>query len=151
MSKQINQTTNQPTNQSIKLTELTTKRQSIIKQNNMAQNNRFNVLYDALWEDHQKNPVAVNLTELCNNISNLHKSMNDKDALAHRETIAGLIIHHQTLIQRGIIPDAFPPYCRIMPGGRGMMIGIQSKSNRKTMPVELQIIIAKYLEVYKQT
>jgi hypothetical protein len=98
-------------------------------------------LYDrllALAEKEKGKPVDVNF--ICNNINALERAPNNAAGAAdHYYEIAALILHHESLTNKGLL--LLVPYeGRTANGGRGIIYNIAA------LPPVLQHIIAIYLK-----
>ena len=97
-------------------------------------------LYDRLCDLAKSQTFQrVNLEKICAAINSLNKYMTEKDALAHRETIAALCLHHERRETQGLMNRTVPYGGRVFDGGKGILY------NTNNIPPALQQLIAIYV------
>lgn len=98
-------------------------------------------LYDEIVAKLNGEPLKeVNLTKICSTINIICRNHSDHDALEHYREIGALMLHFY-ILSRGIVPTAnnFPYKGKVMAGGKGIL------TFAKEMPIELQMIISRYI------
>ena len=98
-------------------------------------------LYDELVKQvNARTEKGIDVKRVCTTINTIAQTHTPEEVSEHYREIGALILHHELLINNGVLLSTVPYDGRVMVGGKGVLHNIMN------LPPLLQQIIAQYIE-----
>ncbi len=98
-------------------------------------------LYDELSRQVKaRTEKSIDIKRICATINNISQTLSADEAYSHYREIGALILHHELLVNNGVLLSSVSHEGKVMVGGKGILYYMIR------FPSTLQQIIAQYIE-----